>query len=225
MLWVLMTSLNIHTMSGEYLYKNFTAHSASETTVIAGAENGGYCYRDFADKKLRVFLLNTSEKLVAAQEDQCTYGAQRKWLANALLDLNTKADAVDWGFIILSHYPADYGNTMPLSELLKAYVDGTSFTITDPYTESDTYTSYGDNTNHTVNFTGKNGAKFIAQFHGHIHNFLTDKLYCDGAQYDAHRVCIPNGQYNRVFNTDFRLNGIRPSDEMYNVANRKFKKF
>ncbi|MFQ6724247.1 MAG: DUF2441 domain-containing protein [Clostridia bacterium] len=36
---------------------------------------------------------------------------------------------------------------------------------------------------------------------------------------------IPNGQSNRVFNTDFRLNGGRPSDEMYYVAKRKFKKF
>lgn len=36
---------------------------------------------------------------------------------------------------------------------------------------------------------------------------------------------IPNGQSNRVYNTDFRLNGNRPSDEMYEVAKRKFKKF
>ncbi len=36
---------------------------------------------------------------------------------------------------------------------------------------------------------------------------------------------IPNGQSNRVFNTDFRLNNSRPSDEMYEVAKRRFKKF
>lgn len=36
---------------------------------------------------------------------------------------------------------------------------------------------------------------------------------------------ISNGQGNRVFNTDFRLNNGRPSDEMYAVAKRKFKKF
>lgn len=36
---------------------------------------------------------------------------------------------------------------------------------------------------------------------------------------------VPNGQYNRVFNTDFRLNDKRPSDEMYSVAKRRFKKF
>lgn len=187
-----------HTMTGEYLYKNFTAHSESANTVIAGEEYGGYCYRDFASKKLRVIMLNTSEKLVGAQQDSATYGAQRVWLANALLDLNTKDDAAEWGFVILCHYPADYGATMPLSELLKAYVEGTSHTITDP-NNGGYYV--GDSTNHTVNFAGKNGAKFIAQFHGHVHNFKTDKLYSyatgKGVQYDAHRVSIPNAQVDR----------------------------
>ena len=36
---------------------------------------------------------------------------------------------------------------------------------------------------------------------------------------------VPNGQHNRVFNSDFRLNGARPSDEMYSVAKRRLKKF
>lgn len=202
------TDGGIHTMTGDYLYQTFTAHSAGADTVFGGEENGGYCYRDFADKKLRVILLNTSEKLVAVQKDQATYGAQRVWLANALLDLNAKADAVDWGFVILSHYPADYGNTKSLSDLLAAYVGGESFTITDPVT------SYyvGDETNQTVNFSGKNGAKFIAQFHGHIHNFLSDKLYSGGAQYDAHRICIPNGQYNRE-NTYGTVGGVNFAED------------
>lgn len=191
------TSGDVHTISGTYLYNNFTAHSAGPNTVFGGEENGGYCYRDFEDKKLRVIMLNTSEKLVALQEDQATYGAQRVWLANTLLNLNRKTDAVDWGFIILSHYPADYGGTMPLSELLEAYVKGKSFTITDP---TNNY-NIGDGTSETVNFSGYNGARFIAQFHGHIHNFKTSKLYSyatgSGVQYDAHRVSIPNGQFNR----------------------------
>ncbi len=182
----------IHTMSGKYLYDNFTAHSESSDTVIGDKTNGGYCYRDFTDKKLRVIMLNTSEKLVGMQRDSTTYGAQRVWLANALLDLNAKDNAAEWGFIILSHYPADYGATMPLSELLKAYVEGTSHTVSDPS---------GDGTNRTVDFSGKNGAKFIAQFHGHVHNFKSDKLYSyatgSGVQYDAHRVCIPNAQFDR----------------------------
>ena len=182
----------VHTLTGEYLYKTFTKHSESEDTVTGGEENGGYCYRDFADKKLRVIMLNTSEQITGSQIDNGTYGAQRVWLANALLDLNTKDDAVEWSFIVLSHYPADYGSsTMKVSQLLGAYVNGGSITITDS----------SDGTNQTVNFSGKNGAKMVAQFHGHVHNFLASKLYSNASgspvQYDAWRMCIPNGQFNR----------------------------
>mgnify|MGYP003289447014 CR=1 FL=1 len=181
----------VHTLPGDSLYNAFTKHSESEDTVVGGEENGGYCYRDFADKKLRVFLLHSCENLVTTQVNDGTSGAQRVWLANALLDLNTKDDAVDWGFIILCHYPADMGAAMPLSDLLKAYVDGKSHTIINTADETDT----------TVNFSGKNGAKMIAQFHGHVHNFLASKLYSNASgspvQYDAWRMCIPNGQFNR----------------------------
>jgi len=162
----------VYTESGEYLYNTFTALSDSEDTVISGQANGGYCYRDFEDKKLRVYLLNTSEKLVASQKDGATLGAQRVWFANSLIELNSTRGA-EWGFIVLSHYPADYGNAMPLSELLKAYVEGTSITITDPATEYNA----GDGTNTTINFNGKNASKFIAQFHGHIHNLFHWKYH------------------------------------------------
>ena len=180
----------VYTEDGDYLYSKYTALSESDDTVVGGVNNGGYCYRDFHSKKLRVFLLNTSEALIANQYDGGTLGSQRVWFANALLDLNSKADATNWKFIVLSHYPADYGNTMPLSELLKAYVDGGSVTI---FSE--------DETSHIVDFASANSAQFIAQFHGHVHNFKTDKLsiYQDGSaiSYDAWRICIPNGQYDR----------------------------
>lgn len=182
----------VHTLDGEYLYNKFTALSESENTVVGGRENGGYCYRDFPEKKLRVIMLNTSEQLVGVQSDNGTYGAQRVWLANALLNLNTKSDAAEWGFIVLAHYPVDLGSsTMKVSQLLGAYVNGGSITITDS----------ADSTNQTFSFSGKNGAKFIAQFHGHLHNFLTSKLYSNvtgsPVQYDAWRLCVPNGEYNR----------------------------
>lgn len=196
------TDGNIHTMPGEYLYQNFTAYSESEDTVIGGTEYGGYCYRDFADKKLRVIMLNTAEQIAGSHIDNATYGAQRLWLANALLDLNSKDDAANWGFIILCHYPADYGSaTAKISKLLSAYVNGGSITITDN----------SDGTNATVNFS-KNSAKMIAQFHGHIHNFKYDKLYDNGTQYDAWRICIPNGQFNRE-NTYGTIGGINYKED------------
>lgn len=169
------------TLPAAYLYQNFTARSAGENTVISGEAAGGYCYRDFPDKKLRVYLLNTSELLITEQEDTATSAAQRDWFASSLLELNTKDDAAQWSFLVLSHYPADYGETMPLSRLLKAYVEGSSISGHD--------------------FFGCNHAKLIAQFHGHVHNFKADKLsvYSAGhaVKFDAWRLCVPNGQVNR----------------------------
>ena len=180
----------VYTETADYLYNAFTALSDSDNTVFGGVGNGGYCYRDFPDKKMRVFLLNTSESLIVNQTDKCTLGSQRKWFADALVNLNSKSDASAWSFIVLSHYPADYGNTMPLSDLLKAYVEGKSITI-----------ALETGSNSTVNFSGKNSAKMVAQFHGHVHNFLTSKLYSyvngRGEKYDAWRICVPNGQFNR----------------------------
>lgn len=160
-----------HTVSGDWLYQNHTALAASENTVFAGEEYGGYGYRDFPTKKLRVFFLNTSEQLIAAQEDAATLESQRTWFSTALDELNAKTDAAEWKWLILSHYPADYGATMPLSVMLKNYMDA------------------------------ENPARFLCQFHGHVHNFLADKLsiYENGSkvQYDGRRLCVPNGQYNR----------------------------
>ena len=186
-----MTDGNDYIMSNEWMYNNFTAHSASNNTVMGNTAYGGYCYRDFEDKKLRVFLLNTCEESMYYRADKgATLGSQRVWLANALLDLNNKSNAAEWGYIVLSHYPADYGAAMPLSELFKAYVDGGSITI-----------SVEDGTSSTVSFAGYNSAKFISQFHGHVHNFITSKLHSyatgSGVQYDAHRICIPNVQFDR----------------------------
>lgn len=201
---------NVHTMTGSYLYNLFTSKSASENTEFGDSTYGGYCYRDFPNKKLRVFLLNTSEKLVSKQTDGATYGAQRLWLANALNDLNSKSDARQWKFLTISHYPADYGNTMPLSELLKAYIEGASINIVDA----------DDGTNVTISFSN-NSARFIAHFHGHIHNFLSSRMYVDGSsqsesiQYDGVRVCTPNAQFDRenTYTTVGNRTGISFSQE------------
>lgn len=178
--------------TGEWLYNNFTALSASDDTVFGDPTYGGYCYRDFADKKLRVFLLNTSEMLTKTQADDVMSGAQTEWFRDALLELNTKSDAANWGFIVLCHYPADYGGAMFLSRLLRAYVEGAAASITT------NETGYGAI---ACDFSGKNNAKFIAQFHGHVHNFLASRLWTYtggvGSQYDGWRICIPNGQYDR----------------------------
>ena len=184
---------NSDMLPGTFLYNNFTALSASPDTVFSGQSNGGYCYRDFPNKKVRVFLLNTSEELITGgySNDKGTSEAQRAWLASKLLELNTKSDAAEWGFIVLCHYPADYGASKTLSNVFEAYVNGTSINLNGT----------------TYKFNGNNTARFLVQFHGHIHNFLVDKLYggalasnvngTPSAQYNAYRMAIPNVQHNR----------------------------
>ena len=193
------TSDNSDMLSGEYLYNNFTALSASENTVFSGEANGGYCYRDFPNKKIRVFLLNTSEEIITGgySNDNGTSVTQRAWVASQLQELNTKSDAAEWGIVVLCHYPADYGAARPLSNLFAAYVNGTSITLSE--------TAY--------DFSGANSARFIVQHHGHIHNFLADKLYTGDTptQYNAWRVGIPNTQDNRE-NYYGEFNGIQYSE-------------
>ena len=57
-----------------------------------------------------------------------------------------------------------------------------------------------------------------------LYQVATDRNYKVGDILTFNKE-IPNGQHNRVFNRDFKLNNVRPSDEMYEVAKRKFKKF
>jgi hypothetical protein len=190
-------------MSAEYLYNNFTslANFDNKAVMSSDTSGGGYCYRDFEDKKLRVYLLNTGERTVAEKNADVdnTTETQRAWVAASLLELNTKSDASDWGIVVLCHYPLDYGSNKNVSDLFEAYVDGKSITLKS--------TAY--------NFSGKNAARFLAQFHGHVHNFLVDRLYYGAvssrtngtptSQYNAYRIGTPNAQYNRenyYYNTD-----------------------
>lgn len=186
---------------GTYLYEHITSHSASDTTTFAGTENGGYCYRDFADKKLRVIMLNTSEQLLFAKSYTASDGstkwnyndtgatvAQQKWAANVLLDLAKKTDASQWGFVVLSHYALDYGDARAISNVFGAYVNGDKLTI--------------DGT--AFDFAGHNSPKFLCQLHGHYHCFKSARLnshynyavWSDPMEeYDAWRICTPNASY------------------------------
>lgn len=175
----------VYTLPGSWLYDNFTAYSESDTTIFSGEEYGGYCYRDFPSKKLRVFLLNTSEQLVSNQRDNGTLESQQLWFANALKSLNVDMGS-DWNIMVFSHYALDYGDARPITNVLKAYIAGESITV-------------GGS---TVNFSGYNNARFLYQGHGHHHCFLASKLHYYGSdsvmkEYNAWRLCCPNGEFNR----------------------------
>ena len=155
--------------------------------AVYGSTEYGYCYRDFADKKLRVICLNTceGETTGGASASYICSPAQRLWFAQTLYDVGSKTDAASWSVLVLAHYPLDYGGTYPMSNIVKAYVEGGSTT------ENGT----------TVNFSGHNAAKFVANVHGHTHCFRVDKLYSVansvGTAYDAWKVAMPNACFYR----------------------------
>jgi hypothetical protein len=155
-----------------------------------GNKDRGYCYRDFDDWKLRVICVNTSDikGLTPSDTTPDVYvsGTQGKWFAETL-DLSGKSDAADWNILILSHAPLDWGvNCIFLCDILKAYTDGGSVSVT------------RDGVAISYNYSGKNAAAIIGNCHGHNHNFQTDnlrKLISGTSATEAislKRFCIPN---------------------------------
>lgn len=164
----------------------YTMVGAYNNGAVMGSTTEGYCYRDFGSKKLRVICLNTAE----ATEKEYVSDTQKVWFANTLKDVGTKSD---WNVIILSHHPLDWGNVCSISNIVKAYVDGTSITI-------------GSS---TVNFSGSNKATILASIHGHTHCFKAAKLNIIannvGTEYNIWRVATPNMCFAR--NNEYGQNG------------------
>ena len=153
-----------------------------------GSTTDGYCYRDFTDKKIRVICLNTADN---GQKENLS-DAQKLWFANTLKTAGAKGS--DWGIIVLSHHPLDWGGVCIASNIVHAYVKGTSITVS---------------SGNTVNFSGSNSAKFLGAFHGHVHGFKAAKLnYISnsvGTEYQAYRVATPNMCFAR--NNEYGQNG------------------
>ena len=171
----------------------YTMVGAYNNGAVMGSTTEGYCYRDFDSKKLRVVCLNTAE----ATEKEYVSDAQKLWFANTLKEVGTKTG---WNVIILSHHPLDWGGVCTLSNIVKAYVDGTSITIG----------------NNTVNFSGSNKATILANIHGHTHCFKAAKLNRIangvGTEYNIWRIATPNMCFAR--NNEYGQNG---SAEYYGI--------
>ena len=167
-----------------------------------GSEEYGYCYRDFAEKKLRVICLNTCEGETVSGENAayCCSPEQLLWFAQTLHAVGSKTDAAQWGIIVLGHYPLDLGGAHPTGNIVKAYVAGES-TVQNGV---------------TVNFSGHNAAKFIANVHGHNHCFQFGKLHSvangQGTEFDAWRMCTPNACFYRNNSGVVTMNGISFGD-------------
>lgn len=178
-------------------------------TVDPNNPQGGYCYRDFADKKLRVICLNTSDNLNAG----AITDAQLKWFAQTALDFSGKTDPSDWSFVVIGHHPADWVITP--AAVLKAYVGGETFT----------------SGSWSKNFSGANSATFLGNFHGHIHNFKAGKLHYRSntsttpittSEFDAVRVAIPNACFLR--NNEYGQNSGTEVDDIEYGENTTYNK-
>lgn len=166
----------------QFVHYHIQAYSEG---VTWGDKVGGYFYRDFADKKLRIICVNTTET------DNANIGVsttQYTWFINTL-DLSAKSDAGSWQILVLSHHPLDWyvsDSTYRFAYILEAYTKGTSGTVGG--------VSY--------NFAGKNSATLIGNIHGHIHNLLTGYLNKGNVSTSnpskVLRVCTPEACINRA---------------------------
>ena len=178
-----------YSQNGGYLNQatlyEFVGKYNDDGITVMGSTTGGYCYRDFTDKKVRVICLNTAEMTSASSGGAENMTAEQKlWFANTLKGAGAKGS--DWGIIVLSHHPLDWGNVLMASNIVHAYVEGGSITVT---------------SGNTVNFSGSNSAKFLGAFHGHVHCFKTAKLNyianSVGTEYQAYRIAVPNMCFSR----------------------------
>lgn len=195
-------------LTAEELYELVGQYNDDGITVM-GSTTGGYCYRDFEDKRLRVICLNTSDYLNSG----AITDAQLKWFAQTALNFSGKTSPTEWSFIVLGHHPMDWVVTPAL--VLKAYIDGTTYS-------SSTWSK---------NFSGANQAAFIGNFHGHIHNFKTGKLHyryntattpVTTKEFNAMRVAIPNMCFAR--NNEYGKNSGPEVDDIEYGENTTYNK-
>ncbi len=152
----------------------------------------GYGYMELEKEKLRIICLNTSDtysdKLTPSSETAVMSSEQLGWLCSAL-DLSAKTDSADWGIVLMGHHPINMGDKFEAAEsIIEAYVKGEYLNMT-----------LADSSDVVYNFSGKNSAKILAQFHGHLHNyrvnFITDEK--------IPLIAIPNASlYDNNFYSD-----------------------
>ena len=157
-----------------------------------GEKDRGYCYRDFEDWKLRVICMNSSDlKDVDPSNEADAYmsGTQMKWFAETI-DLSSKADAAEWSVVIFSHIPLDYSTSNLVVKILKAYVEGSSVSLTK------------DSVTIEYDYANKNSAVIICNVHGHNHCLKVDYLrehIGNGvtSAISIKRICVPNACFTR----------------------------
>ena len=174
-------SQNGKALTQAQLYELIGKYNDDGVTVM-GSTVAGYCYRDFASKSMRVICLNTADVEAPTGGAEAVSAAQKKWFADTLI-----STPQDYGILILSHHPLDWGNIMSVSHILRAYV------------EEQSSINIGGT---AYSFTGKNKSAWVLQLHGHVHCYKTDNLYWNnggtGVAYDVKRIGLPCTNFVRT---------------------------
>lgn len=171
------------------LYPYIGKYNADNGATM-GSTTGGYCYYDFVDKKVRVIMLNDAQTDDVSVYPNIIDDTQLTWFYTVLQDTGKKTG---WQFMVMSHHPADFGGTTIISNIIKAYIEGKSYTWNKK----------------TYDFTvsGSNVATLIAGIHGHMHNYQLDRLhYVENPSagtgtvtaFDAYRIGTPNMCFSRT---------------------------
>lgn len=171
-------------LGASYLFSHIGAHSNGATY---GSTTSGYCYRDFADKSLRVICLNTCDE----NEKEALTDAQKLWFCNTL-----NSTPAGYSIIILSHHPLDWGGVCQASNIVYQYQLRGSWAVSGT----------------TVSFANAK-ANVICAFHGHVHGYKYDKLNnianSTGTPYNVYRMATPNccfirnNEYGRNDKTEY----------------------
>lgn len=183
-------------LSLQQLYPLIGAYNDDGTTVM-GSTTSGYCYRDFPAKQVRIICMNTAEadgygRNPPQGSAEFLTTAQKCWLAETLI-----STPQDYGVIILSHHPLDWGKIIiQASHIVRAYVDELAPAQQNPIV-------FGSGV--TYDFTGKCKAAWVLNIHGHVHTFTVDNLHyvqdimtsTTATAYDVKRVACPNMCYGR----------------------------
>lgn len=163
---------------------------------------GGYLYKDYEDRKVRVIILNTCDICVYDNDGYLKYNAmydnairqqQLDWLVNYALDFTDKgADKTNWGIIVFTHFGVDVDNdwfphgASLVEDVLQAFKSGTAITQSSDLGDAD----FQLVVNH--DFSAQGAMNYIAYIHGHTH---TDRvLFNNGVPHIA--TASANGYYN-----------------------------
>lgn len=165
--------------------KYFAYIGANNINTVTDWENRhrNYGYRDFESQKMRVIYLNSVDVSASELTGDCYItSAQMNWFVNTALDFTGKSEAKNWAFIVCNHHPLNWstGNMADLLIILDCYKSKTVGSITI------------DGTTISCDFT-QHKAEFIAHFHGHLHNFRTERF----GKNNVLSITIPNACFDR----------------------------